>query len=253
MKISIIIATYNAAHTLNRCLDSILPQITSDVELILIDGASSDSTNQIISSYGDKICIHISEPDCGIYDAWNKGVRFAHGNWIMFIGADDILLPNSINLYLKVINETNSITSYDYICAKNEYVDKNGHLLKILGQEPSWNKMRQYMSCAHVASLHNKHNLFEILGDYNLNFRICADYELLMRKRDKLKYMYLDSHIARMCIGGMSFSTNAIIETFKIRKLYSSVPLFFNFILLIRDYLGYISFKLRSYVFNKGF
>lgn len=100
MKISIIIATWNAAKTLRRCLDSIVSQLTDETELILIDGGSKDETNEIIDSYGDKIAVHVSEPDKGIYDAWNKGVMVAKGDWMMFMGADDVLLPDAIKNYM---------------------------------------------------------------------------------------------------------------------------------------------------------
>ena len=73
MKISIIIATWNAAKTLRRCLDSIVPQMTNQTELIIVDGGSEDETNDIIDSYGDCISVHLSEPDKGIYD--NPGGR----------------------------------------------------------------------------------------------------------------------------------------------------------------------------------
>lgn len=248
IEISIIIATYNAAKTLKTCLDSIVPQLSNECELILVDGGSKDGTNKIIDSYGDKISVHISEPDKGIYDAWNKGVRHAKGQWVAFIGADDRLLPNALSAYLKVIHETNDINGYDYICARNEYVDQNGRTLKVLGEDASWNKMRRYMSCAHVASLHNKHNLFETIGGYNLDFHICADYELLLRKRNQLKSKFIPTHIAQMEAGGMSFSTKAIIETFRIRKLHHSIPSVINCLLFLRDWLGFKFFVLRKTV-----
>lgn len=162
MKISIIIATYNASKTLKTCLDSIVPQLCTEAELIIVDGASKDNTNDIIKSFGDNVSVHISEPDKGIYDAWNKGVALSHGEWVMFIGADDILLSNAVSTYLNTIKNTADIDSYDYICAHNEYVNEEGKLLKVLGEEPKWRKMRKGMAAAHVASLHNKHNLFEI-------------------------------------------------------------------------------------------
>lgn len=138
MKISIIIATWNAENTLKECLDSIVPQLTEETELILIDGGSCDDTNEIIDSYGKNVSVHISERDKGIYDAWNKGVKVAHGDWVMFIGADDILLPGAISTYLDVIRSTDNINTYDYICAHNEYIDNNGKLLKLLGAAPEW-------------------------------------------------------------------------------------------------------------------
>lgn len=246
MTISIIIATFNAAKTLQRCLDSIVPQLTNETELILVDGGSKDSTNEIINSYGDKIAVHISEPDKGIYDAWNKGVMAAHGGWVMFVGADDILLPNAIQSYLEALSSIPNIDGYDYICAHNEYVDMQGKLLKILGEKPVWSKMRKGMVAAHVASLHNIHNLFETIGGYNLDFKICADYELLLRKKSQLKSVMIPAHIARMTVGGMSFSTKAIIESYKIRKLHNSVSLFVNKLCFLRDWIAFKLFIFRK-------
>lgn len=246
MKISIIIATYNAAKTLKSCLDSIVPQMTKETELIIVDGGSKDNTNEIIDSYGDKVSVHISEPDKGIYDAWNKGVKHANGDWVMFVGADDILLPNALEEYLNVIESTNDISTYDYICAHNEYVDMNGKLLKILGENPVWSKMRKTMAAAHVASLHSRHNLFETVGGYNLNFKICADYELLLRKKENLKSLFVPVHIARMKVGGMSFSSKAVREAYKIKKLHKSLPIGINELFYLRDLLAYKWFKIRK-------
>lgn len=253
MKISIIIATWNAAKTLNRCLDSIVPQLTNETELILVDGGSKDNTNNIIDSYGDKIAVHISEPDKGIYDAWNKGVKAAHGDWVMFIGADDILLPNAINRYMEAIHNTQNVNSYDYICAHNEYVDMKGKLLKILGDMPTWSKMRRGMVAAHVASLHNRHNLFETIGGYNLDFKICADYELLLRKKDKLKSLMIPAHIARMTVGGMSFSIKAIVESYKIRKLHHSLSSVVNMLFFFRDWLAFKFFIFKNQFYGAFF
>ena len=246
MEISIIIATWNAAKTLKDCLDSIVPQLTDETELILVDGGSKDKTNEIINSYGDSVSVHISEPDKGIYDAWNKGVKAAHGDWVMFIGADDILLPGAIRAYLDVIHSKADIDTYDYICAHNEYVDMKGKLLKILGAAPKWKIFRRSMNCAHVASLHSRKNLFEAIGGYNLDFKICADYELLMRKKSQLRYIFIDRNIARMKVGGMSFSTKAIVETYKLRKLHKSVPAVLNEFLFVRDWLAYKFFVFRK-------
>jgi len=246
-KISIIIATWNAAKTLRNCLDSIVPQLTEDTELLIIDGGSTDETMDIVRSYGDKIAYSVSEPDKGIYDAWNKGIKIAKGQWIAFIGADDELLPNAINIYLKIIQNTHDIDSYDYICAHNEFVDFEGQILRIMGGAPKWQKIRKGMNAAHVASLHNKHNLFENLGGFDINFKICADYEMLLRKNNNLKYIMLDAHIAKMKVGGMSFSVEALKEVYKARKKHHSVPEIANVLLLVKDV---IRFKL-SIIKNK--
>lgn len=246
IEISIIIATFNAAKTLKKCLDSIVLQLSDSAELIIIDGASKDQTVDIIRSYGANITYYISEPDKGIYDAWNKGIRGARGKWISFIGADDVLLPGAIKTYLEMIHATKNIDSYDYICARNEYVDQCGVLLKVIGQAPAWAKMRKMMAAAHVASLHNKENLFEKVGIYDLNFKICADYELLLRKRNRLKYLMLDTHIAQMQVGGMSFSTKAVVEAYRIRRLHHSLPILINELYFLRDWIAYKLFIMRK-------
>lgn len=246
-QISIIIATYNAANTLKNCLDSIVPQLNEKCELIIIDGGSKDGTCEIIKSYNEHISYTISEPDKGIYDAWNKGVKVAQGKWIAFIGADDVLLPGALDAYLDKIQNISDIDTYDYICAHDEYVDMKGKLLKVLGEEPRWSIMRKRMAPAHVASLHNKKNLFETIGYYDYeHFHICADYELLMRKKDKLNFLMMPNHIARMSTGGMSFSTKAIKETYIIRKRHHSVSLLKNKILFIRDWIAYKLFIIKK-------
>jgi glycosyltransferase involved in cell wall biosynthesis len=245
MIITIIIATWNAAKTLNKCLDSIVTQLTNETELVIIDGGSKDETLSIIKEYSQYVSFNISEKDKGIYDAWNKGVKVAKGDWVMFIGADDILLPGAINSYLKYISETDNVNEYDYICALNEHVDKNGKVLKILGGEPRWNIYRKNMNAAHVASLHNRKNLFATIGYYDLQFKICADYDLLLRKRNNLKWLFLPVHIARMQVGGMSFSLKAIKETFLIRKKNHSVPFIVNCILFTINVLAYYNYILK--------
>lgn len=245
--ISIIIATYNADRYLQNCLDSIIPQLNSDCELIIIDGASKDNTINIIKRNSEFINFTISEPDKGIYDAWNKGIKASNNEWIMFIGADDELLPDAINKYLTLL-KSKDFSSYDYISAQNEFVNQHDKLLKIIGKGAEWNLMRKGNSAAHVASLHNKQNLFDRVGYYNLDFKICADYEILLRKKENLKNYFLESYIAKMKVGGMSFTVRAIKESYEIRKLHNTVSPFLNRMLFCKDYIAFKLFKLRKFV-----
>lgn len=238
-KISIIVATYNAAKTLENCLDSITQQISEDCELIIVDGGSTDGTIDIINNYHQYVAHTISEPDKGIYDAWNKGINKAKGKWIMFVGADDELLPNALGKYLSVINETSEIEKYDYICAQNDYVSQKGVSIKKIGKEPTWENMKKYMAAAHVGSLHSK-KLFDEVALYNLDYHICADYELLLRKGTKLRYLFLEGvTIARMQEGGMSMSSAAVIETFKIRRAHKTISSISNYMILFKSLLAY--------------
>lgn len=165
----------------------------------------------------------------------------------MFIGADDVLLPGALAYYLEQLKSIPNIQECDYICAHNEFVDMNGKVLKVLGEEPRWKKMRRMMPAAHVASLHNKKRLFESIGLFDFeHFKICADYELLLRKGSKLSFLMLPAHIAKMKVGGMSFSTRAVKETFLIRKLHHSVPALVNYLLFIRDWAAFKFFIFRK-------
>lgn len=245
--ISIVTATFKAELCLENLIKSIIPQKNNQVEFIIIDGNSTDCTLDIIKKYESYIDNWISEPDKGIYDAWNKGIKIANGEWIMFVGADDILLPNVLKSYINLLN-SKDFKNFDYISGNNEYINKNGNLIKILGNGAGWKLMRKGMSAAHVGSLHNKMNLFEKVGNYDLNYKICADYEILLRKRDNLKSFFINTRIAKMKVGGMSFSTKAIIETFRIRRKHQTVNKLHNYFLLFRDYFAYIFFKLRKSV-----
>lgn len=246
IKISIVIATWNAGKILKNCVDSIIPQLTQECELIIIDGGSTDNTNDVIKSYGSIIAFTISEKDKGIYDAWNKGIKASKGEWICFIGADDELYPDALAIYLKTLHETPNIDKYDYISAQNDFIDEGGEITRVIGGPASWECMRKGNGVAHVGSLHNKKNLFDSIGGYDLRFRISADYELLVRKKEKLKYLYITSHIAKMKIGGMSFSVEALKEVFFIRKQHQTVNLAYNIFLFLENWLALKTFRLRK-------
>ena len=244
--ISIVIATFNASKTLYDCLNSIVPQLNDDCELVIIDGKSSDDTLDIISSFGNKIDYVISEPDKGIYDAWNKGIKVARGKWIGFIGADDIMNDGAINAFMDILKNISDIDSYDLICAYNQFVDNDGHVLRRIGSKPIWEKIKRGNCIAHVCSLHNKKNLFETIGHYNIDFLISADYEMLVRKKENLKSYFFESYIMKMKVGGMSFSTEALKEVYQIRKLHHTVSNVENIFLYIRDLVAFKVFVWKS-------
>src|ERR1700730_11011275 len=93
-KISIIIVTYNAENTLQRCLDSIYIQAYPEIEIIVIDGNSTDNTVEILKRNSSRIAFWKSEPDEGIYDAMNKAIKHITGKWVYFLGADDELFSD---------------------------------------------------------------------------------------------------------------------------------------------------------------
>lgn len=222
MTISIIIATYNAAATLRRCLDSIVPQLTAETELIVVDGASKDDTNAIIDSYGDKVAVHISEPDKGIYDAWNKGVRAATGDWVMFVGADDELKADALDMYRQFLGTLDTET--DLVSSKREMVDLKGQPIRVVGSLWVWPQCIDGMPISHPGALHNR-ILFSEVGLYNIKYKISADYELLMRKGCRLKAAFMDATTIRVSEGGCSDSYKAILQYFDITSKHPDVSI----------------------------
>jgi glycosyltransferase involved in cell wall biosynthesis len=212
--ISIVIASFNAGDSIEKTLKSIIAQDYINLEIIIIDGGSNDNTVDIIKKYENYIFYWISEKDNGIYDAWNKGICKAKGDWIMFLGCDDILIPGSILKYVNFINGLNDIESIDIVSSKVKMIDKNGKAVRIKGWAFQWPKFLYEMTIAHPGALHSA-KLFKKYGMFDINYKIVGDYEFLLRPGKKLKAYFFDEVTVLMGEGGASDSTKAIKEQFK--------------------------------------
>ena len=241
--LSIIIATYNSAAYLERCLSSLKTQMTEEVEVIIIDNESSDTTLQIISKFRGVVTILRSEKDTGIYDAWNKGIMLSSANWILFMGSDDVLHDTTLEFYLNLIKTMGNLLEYDYIAPLINIVDHNGQFVRKFGGPFEWDEFKKNMNLAHVGSLTNK-KMFREVGMFDTHYKICGDYELLLRKKDKIKIFFTDKIVADMQIGGVSqANSKAMYEARKAKKKYN---LNYN----ILDELGFI-FSLIRFYFRK--
>ncbi|MCU4165508.1 glycosyltransferase family 2 protein [Carboxylicivirga caseinilyticus] len=211
-QLSIICATYNASSTIEKFLDSVKSQTSKLFELIIIDGGSTDRTVELIEAHPHLVTSLISEPDKGLYDAWNKGVELATHDWICFVGADDTIRPDFVESYCEMIDKYHD-EDVDYISSKVNYVNFDGETVRILGKAWKWKEFKNQMTCAHVGSLHNR-RLFEQIGYYDINYKIIGDYELLLRKKDKLNARFLNKILVDMTAGGMSLSFKSLKERF---------------------------------------
>ncbi len=229
IKISIIIASFKAVDLLPCAINSVLSQKHVSPQLIVVDGGSNDGTEDLLKSYGDNIYAWLSEPDKGIYNAWNKGVEIATGDWIGFLGADDIIYPHALSTYATFLGLNPGL---DYVSSKVRLVYPNA-CERIIGQSWTWNLFRSYMNVAHVGSLHHK-SLFDKYGKFDENLRICADYEFLLRAKDELKAGFVDSILVEMASGGISESSaKSIYETLSIKlrlKSVTSIKALFDFL-----------------------
>lgn len=213
IEISIIIATFNADKHLQSCIDSIVSQKIEFIELIIIDGNSTDQTLAIINNNQDCIDYWVSEPDQGIYDAWNKGISIANGNWVMFLGADDRLKTNAIKTYLDYI-ETEDVENADIISSRVHMMDVNGKVIRIKGWMFEWPRFLKEMTIAHPGALHSK-CFFKKYGKFNSDYKIVGDYELLLRAGSQLKAKFINCETVEMLEGGMSDSYAAIREQYR--------------------------------------
>lgn len=238
--LSIITATYNSDKTLEETIKSVLSQNYTNFEYIIIDGKSTDDTVNIIKKYAplfkEKSISYswISESDSGIYNAWNKGLKLAKGSWISFLGSDDIYLKNVLDKYVQNIKLNKNI---DFIYSKVKLMedDKTKY---IISDQWKWSKFKRQMKIAHVGSFHNK-NYFKKYGDYNEEYMIVGDYEMLLRSKNNLKTFFFDEFTAEMKDGGISNQyvlkafkevRKAKIETAKISKIIAFYDFYFYII-----------------------
>lgn len=206
--VSIITATFNAAEHLPVAIKSIQAQSYDNFEWIIVDGGSTDGTMELIQQHDAAIDYWISEPDKGIYDAWNKGLRAARGEWVCFLGADDLIMPDAISSMLAF--EALSLDRMDFICGRVDMYDGD-KLLRTIGRPWEWTRFKQYMCVAHTAALHHI-SYFKRYGEFDPSFRISGDYEMLLRSGPELKAGFVNSVVARMQIGGQS---NGNVVVFK--------------------------------------
>jgi glycosyltransferase involved in cell wall biosynthesis len=201
-KYSIILATYNAGPFLQRALDSLSSVTYDNFEIIIIDGGSHDDTISIIENNQHKLSFWISEPDRGIYDAWNKGVAKATGHWIMFLGADDTLLPDALSNYNDFLSEYPS-DNIQYVSSRMQMIDDHGRNIRIKGWKWEWPKFLDETTVAHPGSLHSR-QFFDEYGLFDISYRSSGDFELLIRPKDKLRTLFMDKVTVIMQEGGIS-------------------------------------------------
>lgn len=200
--VSVITAVYNGQQHLRQCIQSVKEQTYPHVEHIIVDGGSNDGTVEILKEQDDAIDLWVSEPDKGIYDAWNKGVALASGEWIAFLGCDDVYLPNSIEEYISYIASEGG-AEFDFVSSKVALTNQSLKTIRVVGQPWQWPRFQRFMNVAHVGSLHNR-RIFTQYGLFDTRFRIVADYELLLRPRGSLRAGYLDLVTVKMRVGGIS-------------------------------------------------
>jgi glycosyltransferase involved in cell wall biosynthesis len=205
MKVTIITAVYNGQEHIASCIESVLSQDYPHIEYIIVDGASKDSTLEIVKSYGSRIAQVISEPDRGMYDAMNKGLKLATGDIVGILNSDDFYVNNHI--VSQVVSKFEE-TKADSLYADIAFVSKE-NLEKVLRYYSSasfkpWKFRFGYMP-AHP-SFFLKRSMYMQHGLFKPDFKLCADFDLLVRLYHvhKISAVYLPQMVVKMRMGGKS-------------------------------------------------
>lgn len=204
--VSIIMPCYNCKKKIEDAILSVLKQDMNLIEFIIVDGASTDGTQELLEKYKDKIK-YISEKDNGIYDAMNKGISLATGKYLYFLGVGDYLCDNIIHELKDLFIEG----KYDFIYGNYYYKTKN----RINSNSGKFNKLKiLFENISHQVIFYKK-KIFKIYIKYNLKYKTCADYELNIKCifNNKIKKYYVKKFIA--IYEGSGFSDRHIDTTFK--------------------------------------
>ena len=205
MKISVITAAYNSEATIAEAIASVAAQTYSDVEHLVIEGNSDDGTLEVIESAGHGRMLLISEPDKGIYDALNKGVRNASGEVIGFIHSDDLLAHGNVLTRIACAFEDPAVEA---VFGDLDYVAKGNKAVVIR----HWStgafdprRLKYGWMPAHP-TLYLRREVYERFGDYDINFGISADYDFILRYFSQAtgKSVYIPEVLYKMRVGGVS-------------------------------------------------
>jgi glycosyltransferase involved in cell wall biosynthesis len=248
MKISIITATYNSEAHIADCVRSVNSQTYDNIEHIIIDGASKDNTVKIIEETPNRVAKIVSEPDKGIYDAMNKGIRMATGDVIGILNSDDFFTSDDV---IEKVVDTFNNNDIDALYGDVHFVDPN-----------DLNKCVRYYSSAIFKpplfrfgfmpahpSFYMKRECYEKHGLYALDYKISSDFDLLVRYilKEKINCKYLKKDFVTMRTGGVStenFNSRVTLNR-EIVKACKKYGIKTNMFLLSLKYL-YKIFELKN-------
>lgn len=205
IKISVITVAFNAAHTIADALESVAAQTHLDIEHIIVDGASTDDTLDVIKRHGKRVARLVSEPDYGIYDAMNKGLRSATGEIIGFLNADDVYADTGV---LERVSATIAKDDLDALFGDAEFVSParpDRPLRSYRSQRFRPDRIAWGWMPAHPTLFLRRH-VYQRFGMFRTDYRIAGDFELVARMfhGGTLSYHYLPQVLVRMRTGGVS-------------------------------------------------
>lgn len=254
--ISIITVVYNGGNVIEKTIQSIVNQTYKNIEYIIIDGNSTDNTLDVIKKYQNNISYWISEPDSGLYDAMNKGLKIAHADYVLFINAgDELYAPETIekifnasDFTIKKDNITSQSPFPDVFFGETEMIDETGKSIGLRRLKPdknlNWKHLKNGMLVSHQSVVVKK----SIAKKYNISYKYAADYDWVICALQKAQQtINTNIIISKFLDGGRTKQTiiPGLKERFKIMcKHYGFLTTFFqHFKIGIRFFIFVIRYK----------
>ena len=233
LKVSIITSSYNSSKTIADTINSVNNQTYSNIEHVFIDGKSTDDSVEIINKLSNREKAIISEKDKGIYDAMNKGVALASGDIVAILNSDDFYADENVISDIVALFENNGADAVyadlDYVTEDTTKIVRKWRSGKYSHGMFNWGWMPPH------PTLFVKKEVYEKYGNFNLELKSAADYEIMLRfiHKHKIKLSYLEKVTVKMRVGGLSnssikhriFANNEDRRAWKINRLK---PYFFT-------------------------
>jgi len=199
---SIVIPTYNAEKTLPKAIESVLSQSPVDFEILIRDEVSTDNTLKIARSFNDNRIRIYSEPDKGIYDAMNKGIKLAKGQWLYFLGSDDVLFDNTVlyAVHKFLITKTMQVVYGDVFIEGDATWAKDGD---VYDGNFTVKKLLTKNIC-HQSIFYKRDFLLKNKLTFSLQYPICSDWDFNLKCWKKSRFLYLPGIMAVFKAGGAS-------------------------------------------------
>lgn len=205
MKVSVITIVYNNQACIADCIQSVLSQSYPNIEHIVMDGGSTDGTQEIIESCQDKLAHYQSGKDNGLYDALNKGIQQATGDVIGILHSDDLFYDTDT---IKNVVAAFEQSQADLVYANGLYVDPKdiGRVKRRYGAKPFKKRYLPFGWIPLHTTIYAKKEVFQNLGLYKEDYKIASDYEISLRwfKNTEVRTHFLDAYVVKMRLGGKS-------------------------------------------------
>ncbi len=199
-EVSVIIAVFNRAATLQCCLDSVFEQTLVPREVIVCDGGSSDGSREILECNRARLSYWQSQRDRGVPHAWNMALAHATGDWICFLGADDRFARRTA---LATMLDAAHDPSTNFVSGQALLVDHAGKARRVVGKRWDFARMKRYQNIAHPGSLHLR-ELFHRFGNFDESYPIACDYEFLLRAGRDIRAAFVAEPVTLMGMSGQS-------------------------------------------------